>query len=93
MMAGRIVTIASSADTAAEMAAAEMAVTTAIMATARKPQATVIRAARIRMATRPVIHRPPGKKPPQGSQTASEMLHSCSVRTSRAATPAIGPRS
>ena len=30
----------------------------------------------------------PGRKPPQGSQAASEMLHSCSARPGRAATPA-----
>src|ERR1035437_7158312 len=87
-MAGdRIVTATSSADTATEMAAAGMAVTRAITATARKLQATATKAAtRARMASRP----PPGRKPRRGSQTASEMLHSSSVRTSPAATPAIG---
>src|ERR1019366_6066608 len=53
----------------------------------RNPQAPSTKAApRPRMASSP----PPGRKPRRGSQTASEMLHSSSVRTSRAATPAIG---
>ena len=40
-----------------------------------------------------VTHRPPGRKPPQGSQTASEMLHSCSARVSRVVTPATAQMS
>ena len=46
------------------------------------------------MATTTAARKPPGRRRAprllQGSQAASEMLHSCSVRTSRAVTPATG---
>ena len=50
--------------------------------------ATAIKAARSQNGHQAGHAQAPGRKPRQGSQTASEMLHSCSARMSRAATPA-----
>src|SRR6478752_10547635 len=67
--------------------AAVMAVR-ATMATVPITAVKAIRPVRARTATR----LPPGRKPLRGSQAASEMLHSCSARASRAVTLAIARR-
>src|SRR6185437_12124708 len=83
IMAGRNAIIASSADMAAATAI------TAIMAIVPVITTTASKTAQARIATRRPTHRSPQWNPYKGSQTASEMLHSSSARTSRAVTPAF----
>ena len=71
---------------ASSVTAAATAVTTAATMARRNGGKGQQGRPRARTANQPATHRPPGTRPRRGSQTASEMLHSCSARTGRAAT-------